>query len=71
MSSSINVEVYPRKNESIERVIKKFSKKVKKEKIIEDYKENMYYEKPSEKRKKLLKRRKATLDRIKEKNETI
>jgi len=32
------------------RMIRKFMKKVKKEKIIEAYRENMFYEKPSDRR---------------------
>jgi len=67
----INVETYPKKNESIERTIKRFSKKIKKERVIEDFKENMYYEKPSEVKKRTAKRRKSVLDRLKEKEETI
>ena len=66
----INVEVCPKKNESIERTIKRFSKKIKKERVIEEFKENMYYEKPSEVKKRIAKRRKNTLDRLKEKEET-
>ena len=66
----INVEVYPRKNEPIERTIKRFSKKIKKERVIEEFKENMYYEKPSEVKKRIAKRRKNTIRRLKEKEET-
>jgi small subunit ribosomal protein S21 len=66
----INVEVYPKKNEPIERTIKRFSKKIKKERIIEEFKENMYYEKPSEVKRRTAKRRKNTIDRAKEKDET-
>ena len=66
----INVEIYPKKNESIERTIKRFSKKIKKERVLEEFKENMYYEKPSEARKRTAKRRKSIMDRLKEKEET-
>ena len=45
-----NLVVYPRRNESIERVIKRFNKKVKKLGILDDYKEHQRYLKPSEKR---------------------
>ena len=45
-----NLVVYPRRNENIERVIKRFGKKVKKLGIIEDYREKQRYTKPSEKR---------------------
>ena len=67
---TINVETVVRKGENIERAIKRFTKKVKKETIIEDARERQYYEKPSEVKRKLKKRRKATLDKLKAKEET-
>jgi len=66
----INVEVEARRNESIDRLLKRFAKKVKKELIFEEVRERMYYEKPSEKRIRMKKRRKATLDKLKRKEET-
>ena len=45
-------------------------KKVKKERIVEDYRERIYYEKPSDKKRRLEKRRKATLDKLKAKEQT-
>ena len=45
-----NVEVIVRNPEDIERMIKKFNKKVKKAGIIEEVKERRYYTKPSTKR---------------------
>ena len=51
-----NLVVYPRRNENIERVIKRFNKKVKKLGIIDDYKEKQRYMKPSEKRRRRNKR---------------
>ena len=55
---AINVVVYPRRNESAERLIRRFTKKVKKEGILETYREKTaYYIKPSVKRK--IKRKKA------------
>ena len=66
----VNAEVIVKKNESIERALKRFTKKVKKEKVLEDYREHMYYEKPSDKRKRMAKRRKATLEKLKQKKET-
>ena len=68
--NAINVEVEPRRNEAIERTLKRFTKKVKKERIIDTVKERKYYEKPSEKRARLKKRRKATLDKLKAKEKT-
>jgi len=67
---TINVETVVRKGENIERAIKRFTKKGKKETIIEDARERQYYEKPSEVKRKLKKRRKATLDKLKAKEET-
>jgi small subunit ribosomal protein S21 len=51
-----NLVVRPRRGESIERVIKRFNKKVKKLGIINDYKEHQSYMKPSEKRRRAKKR---------------
>ena len=67
---SVNVEVRLRRDESIERALKKFIKKIKKERIMEDVRERMYYEKKSEERRRLKKRRKATLDKLKAQQET-
>tara|TARA_R110000796_G_scaffold16299_2_gene50811 strand:- start:221 stop:442 length:222 start_codon:yes stop_codon:yes gene_type:complete len=45
---AINVEVKPKNNESPEAMIKRFVKKVKKEGIIDEWRNRcMYYEKPS------------------------
>ena len=45
---AINVEVKPKNNESPEAMIKRFVKKVKKEGIIDEWRDRcMYYEKPS------------------------
>ncbi len=51
-----NLIVYPRRNENIERVIKRFNKKVKKLGIIEEVKERRHYIKPSERKRKAKKR---------------
>ena len=45
-----NLIIYPRRNENIERTIKRFTKKVKKLGIIDEYREKQRYTKPSEKR---------------------
>jgi len=73
MSRPINVEVRAKhKDEPIERLLRRFSKKVKKERIIEDYRDRMFYEKPSEARKKERRRRKRLIEieNEKRKNET-
>ena len=51
-----NLVVRPRRNENIERVIKRFNKKVKKLGIIEEYKDKQRYMKPSERRRRAKKR---------------
>jgi len=56
---AINVEVFARRNEDTERLIKRFSRKVRKEGIMEEVRERMYYEKPSDKRRRLKKRSKT------------
>ena len=47
---SCNLVVYPRKNEPIERAIKRFIKKTKKLGIIDEVKERRHYIKPSERK---------------------
>ena len=62
MSKPFNVEVNLREvRGDVGKLIRKFMKKVKKERILEDYLDRMYYEKPSTKRRKekLKKRRNA------------
>ena len=66
MKKPINVEVRSKKNEPIDKLIRRFSKKVKKELIIEEVRERRYYEKPSEVRAKLKKKKKLVLDKLKE-----
>ena len=63
MGKPINVEVTLRRNEHHERMIKRFTRKVKKSGILDDYRERMYYTKKSAKRrrKKYLRKRKAQL----------
>lgn len=46
-NTHVNVRVKEKKNEPFERMVKRFLKKVKKERIIEQVKERRYYEKPS------------------------
>ena len=53
MSKPFNVEVNLREvRGDVGKLIRKFMKKVKKERILEDYLDRMYYEKPSSKRRK-------------------
>jgi len=65
MPKVVRAEIKPKySDEPIERMIKRFTKKVKKERIIDLVLENRYYEKPSVKRKKLQKKRKKVLDKL-------
>ena len=69
MSNTVNVEVKLKQtNGDINKLIRKFVKKCKKERVIEDYLDRRFYEKPSTKRrkeklKKLKNARKAELER--------
>ena len=68
MKRVILVEIAPRHpNEPIERMIKRFSRKVKKERIIENFRGRRYYEKPSQVRKRKAKKRKKVLDKLRQK----
>jgi len=54
MKRAVNVEVSLREAKGdISRLIRKFMKKVKKERIIEDYLDRRFYEKPSTKRRRV------------------
>ena len=46
-SNNLHAKVVPKKGETFERMVKRFLKKVKKEKVIEQVKDRRYYEKPS------------------------
>ena len=71
MSKTINVEVSIEETRGdINRLIRKFIKKCKKERVVEDYLERRFYEKPSAKRRrqklqKLKNARKAEAERNK------
>ena len=56
MSRRANVSVKPRRNDHNDKLIRKFNKKIKKQKIMEQVRERRYYLKPSE-RKRLQKKR--------------
>jgi ribosomal protein S21 len=63
------MQVRKRKNETNEALIKRFIRKVKKEKIIEEYRERQYYKKPSEVAREAYFRRLAELEKQKKKQE--
>lgn len=58
-STHVNAKVEQKKDEPFERMLKRFIKRVKKERIIEQVRERRYYEKPS------VTKRKAKLEGIK------
>lgn len=61
----VMVKVVPKKGEPFERTLKRFMKKVKKERVIEQIKEGRAYEKPS------VTKRKAKLQGIKNQKKRI
>ena len=64
----VNVSTRPRgRNDTQDRMIKRFIRKCKKEKIVEQVRENSYYEKPSVVRRKAAKKRRRVLDKLREK----
>ena len=58
-----NVSVTQRNNESAERLIRRFIKKCKKERIIEEVRERMSYQPPSVKKREKRKRARRALER--------
>ena len=61
----VHVEVEPRKNESPERMIKRFIKKVKKEGLQDEWREkHMYFEKPTDKRRRKKKERNRVIKKL-------
>ena len=62
--SIVNVQVKARRNEPAESLIKRFSRKVKREGLLEEVKNRKYYEKPSVKRRREKVRRKRTLKKL-------
>jgi small subunit ribosomal protein S21 len=65
MSIVINAEVRPHDGEPFERLLKRFSKKVKKLGIMEEIRESEYFKKPSVKRRLAEKKRKQILRKLK------
>ena len=64
MKKPINIEITPRRNEQPERMIRRFTKKVKKEGILEEVRERKYYVKPSEARRKKKRERDALMRKL-------
>ena len=61
------MQVKLRKNESSENLIKRFIRKSKKEKIVDEYREREYYKKPSELRREKHFRKLALIEKLKKK----
>jgi len=62
---TIVVEAKPRyKDEPFEKMVRRFIKKCKKARVIENYRDKMYYEKPSKKRKREKEKRKRVLQKL-------
>ena len=64
---AINAAVYPRRNDSPERMIRRFTKRVKKLGIIDEIKKRRYYEKPSIAKRRKAAERKRMLERLEKK----
>lgn len=54
-----NLTIRPRRNERVDRLVKRFIKKTKKLGIIDEARDRRYYKKPSEKRREAIKRSNA------------
>ena len=62
---AVLVEVRSRRNEPTDRLIKRFSKKVRRAGVLEEVRDRMFYEKPSDKARKARRRRKKVLESLK------
>ena len=67
----VNVQVHLKRNETQEHLIKRFMKKVKNERIIEEYRENEFYEKPSVVNARKRKRRKNVYKKLRMQQEAL
>jgi len=67
MSKKSNITVKSRKNESQERMIKRFIKKCKKKGIIDEVKDRRYFKSNSQKRNEIKRKRKRALAKAKAK----
>jgi len=63
--AATNVRVEARRNEPTDRLIKRFNKKVRREGIIEESRDRMYYEKPSVKKARQKRQRKRVMEKLK------
>jgi|14_taG_2_1085336.scaffolds.fasta_scaffold02063_3 ribosomal protein S21 len=67
MSKKSNITVKPRKNESQERMVKRFIKKCKKKGIVDEVKDRRYFKSNSQKRNEIKRKRKRALAKAKAK----
>ena len=70
-STHVNVKVVPKKDEPVERMIKRFLNKVKKEKIVEELRNREFYEPPSVIRARNKARRKKVLAKLRRERESF
>jgi ribosomal protein S21 len=64
MARPIQVEVKLMKDESFERLLRRFMKKVKNDRILEKYGEYRFYKKPSVKRREKVKKRMQVIRKL-------
>ena len=64
MGKPVRAEVSIKQAKTFDRMLRRFIKKVKKERIIETVKENMYYEKPSVARRRKKENKKQTSKKL-------
>ena len=67
----VNVEVHLRNREPVERMIKRFLNKVKKEKIVEELRNREFYEPPSVIRARRKARRRKVLAKLQRERESL
>jgi len=71
MARNINVSIEGKPGENIEKLIRRFVKRIKKEEILEEYKERMYYEKPSDKKRRIKSAQKRAAQRKREEQQKM
>tara|TARA_Y100000296_G_C4933500_1_gene137826 strand:+ start:185 stop:406 length:222 start_codon:yes stop_codon:yes gene_type:complete len=69
MARPVHVEIKAKPGEPIERMLRRFQKKVKKEKILEEVRNRRYYEKPSTKRRRKKLQRQRIMRQLREARE--
>jgi len=67
MSKAVNVSIKPLRKDSPERMIRRFTRKVKKLGILDEVKKRRYYKKPSEVRREKAIRRKREVAKLERK----